>query len=147
MVLKSALSGSRFSSLRLCRRCYDSSCCAATAANIANMFGMKKTEKEMAELFATTVSGTSPAQVIFGMEKLGFRCKKVNIEDADAKKLNPPAIIMIDHIEAGPEAHAVGLMKRLNGKVEIWDPLRGRSTPDVTKVKKYWHGKAIEVSR
>jgi len=125
----------------------NASCCAAAAANIANMFGLKKTEKEMAELFGTTVTGTSPGQVIVGMEKLGFTCKKANIEDADAKKLNAPAIILIDHLEAGPESHAVALMNHLNGKVEIWDPLRGRSTPDVKRLEGVWHGKAIEISR
>ena len=113
----------------------NASCCAAAAANIANMFGLKKTEKEMAELFGTTVTGTSPGQVIVGMEKLGFTCEKANIEDADANKLNAPAIILIDHLEAGPESHAVGLIKHLDGKVEIWDPLRGKSTPEVKRLK------------
>jgi predicted double-glycine peptidase len=124
-----------------------SSCCAAAAANIAHLFGVEKTEKEMAELFGTTVTGTSPGQVIVGMKKLGFKCRKVNIEDADAKKLNAPAMILIDHIEAGPESHAVSLMKHLNGRVEIWDPLRGKSTPEITRLKGVWHGKAIEISR
>ncbi len=125
-----------------------SSCAAASAAIIAGSFGIEKTEKEMAVLFGTSVFGTSDAQVIYGMRKTGFSCKKVEIPNADPEKLNTPAMLFIDHPMTGPESHAVVCMGFRDGKAEIRDPLhydiRFQSKEELAKV---WHGRGIEFGR
>jgi hypothetical protein len=44
-----------------------SSCVAAACANIASLYGVKTTEKEMDKILGTTLLGTRAAQIIYGM--------------------------------------------------------------------------------
>ncbi len=119
------------------------SCAAASGANIARIFGLDKTEKEMAELYGTSI-GTSAAQVIYGMRKLGFICTMRDIKDANPEMLHPPAMIFIDHPETGPESHAVVYAGFTGGKAEIWDPLIGKRFLPKSKLANIWHGRGIE---
>ncbi|MBN1522090.1 MAG: hypothetical protein JW928_06115, partial [Candidatus Aureabacteria bacterium] len=68
------------------------SCVPAVCANILKINGIEKTEKEMAVLMSTTVSGTNYVRAIYEMEKFGYAVKKVEIEDKDFYKISPPAM-------------------------------------------------------
>lgn len=122
----------------------NASCAAASAASIARTFGLQKTEKEMAELFGTTVAGTSGAQVIYGMRKIGIACKKVEVLDSDSERLKSPAMIFIDNQFTGPESHAVAYMGVNQDKAEILDPLEGMRFLTKNQLAKIWHGRGIE---
>lgn len=124
----------------------DASCAAASAANIARMFGIRKTEKKMAELLGTTAAGTSAAQIIYGMRKIGFSCRKVEIADSNPQKIKLPAMMFVNNQFAGPESHAVTYVRFRNGKAEIWDPLEGKLLYSKSELAKVWHGRAIEFS-
>ena len=122
----------------------NSSCAAASGASIARTLGMQKTEKQMAELFGTTVGGTSGAQVIYGMRKIGIASKKVEVLDSDAERLKSPTMIFIDNQFTGPESHAVAYMGLNKGKAELWDPLEGKRFLTKNQLAKIWHGRGIE---
>ena len=122
----------------------NASCAAASGASIVRTFGMQKTEKQMAELFGTTVVGTSGAQIIYGMRKIGFSCNKVDILESNPEKLNAPAIIFVDNQSTGPESHAVAYMGFNKDKAEILDPLEGRRFLSKSELAKIWHGRGIE---
>jgi predicted double-glycine peptidase len=122
----------------------NASCAAASAASIARTFGIQKTEKEMAELFGTTVAGTSGAQVIYGMRKIGIASKKVEVLDSDSERLKSPAMIFIDNQFTGPESHAVAYMGVNQDKAEILDPLEGMRFLTKNQLAKIWHGRGIE---
>ncbi len=122
----------------------NASCAAASGASIARTFGMQKTEKQMAELFGTTVAGTSGAQVIYGMRKIGLSSKKVEVSDSNPERLKSPAMIFIDNQFTGPESHAVAYMGFNKDKAEIWDPLEGRRFLTKKQLAKMWHGRGIE---
>jgi len=122
----------------------NASCAAASAASIARTFGLQKTEKEMAELFGTTVAGTSGAQVIYGMRKIGIASKKVEVLDSDSERLKSPAMIFIDNQFTGPESHAVAYMGVNQDKAEILDPLEGMRFLTKNQLAKIWHGRGIE---
>ena len=125
-----------------------SSCAAASAANILRFFRIEKTEKEMAELFGTTLlTGTSLAQVVFGMQKIGFSCNKAYVSDSNPESLKPPAMIFVDHPVTGPESHAMAYVEYKNGKAEILDPLSGRKFMTKEQLKKVWHGRGVEFNR
>lgn len=124
----------------------DASCAAASAANIARMFGIQKTEKNMAELLGTTAAGTSAAQIIYGMRKIGFSCRKVEIADSNPQKIKLPAMMFVNNQFTGPESHAVTYVRFTNGKAEIWDPLEGKLLYSKSELAKVWHGRAIEFS-
>jgi hypothetical protein len=122
----------------------NASCAAASGASIARTFGIQKTEKQMANIFGTTVGGTSGAQVIYGMRKIGFASKKVEVPDSDPERLKSPAMIFIDNEFTGPESHAVAYMGFNKDKAEIWDPLEGRRFLTKNQLAKIWHGRGIE---
>ncbi len=124
----------------------NASCAAASGASITRTFGMQKTEKQMAKLFGTTVGGTSGAQVIYGMKKIGYSCNKVEVLDSNPEKLNAPAMIFIDNQFTGPESHAVAYMGLNKDKAEIFDPLEGRRFLSKNQLAKIWHGRGIEFS-
>jgi hypothetical protein len=124
----------------------NASCAAASGASIVHTFGMQKTEKQMAELFGTTVGGTSGAQVINGMREIGFSCNKVKVLEFNPEKLNAPAMLFIDNQFTGPESHAVAYMGFNQDKAEILDPLEGRRLLSKNELAKIWHGQGIEFS-
>jgi predicted double-glycine peptidase len=122
----------------------NASCAAASGASIVRSFDMQKTEKQMAELFGTTVGGTSGAQVIYGMREIGFSCNKVEVSDSNPENLSAPAMVFIDNQFTGPESHAVAYMGFNKDKAEIFDPLEGRRFLSKNQLAKIWHGRGIE---
>jgi hypothetical protein len=46
----------------------------AAAANFLQLYGIDASERDMADLFGTTIRGTSPVGVIDGLARLGMRC-------------------------------------------------------------------------
>ena len=124
----------------------NASCAAASAANIARIFGIQKTEKNMAELLGTTAAGTSAAQIIYGMRKIGFSCRKIEIADSNPRKIKLPAMMFVNNQFTGPESHAVTYVRFTNGKAEIWDPLEGKLLYSKSELAKVWHGRGIEFS-
>lgn len=123
-----------------------STCAAASAANIARRFGIDATESSMAGLLHTTWAGTSPAQIVYGLRRLGLEAKKVQQPDRDLSRVTPPAILLVD-VGNEPDAHAVAYMGRVGDLFEIWDPGSGRSVVPLGTIQQRWRGRAIEVSR
>jgi hypothetical protein len=52
----------------------------ATAANLLRLYGVDASERDMAELFGTTIRGTSPVGVIDGMARIGMQCERQPVE-------------------------------------------------------------------
>lgn len=123
----------------------DVSCCAASAANILRLYGMDVTEREMAERFETgKYTGTSAAQVVFGLRKMGVSCRTVTAETIDT--IRPPAMLFVDDEQAGPEAHAIAYLRQDGARFFIIDPLTGEERVSAEKIERIWHGKAVEVA-
>jgi hypothetical protein len=118
------------------------SCAAASAANILNQFGMKKTEAELATILGTTATGTSSGQVIAGLRRIKIGCRRASFDSPE--EIPFPAMLFVDDPVAGPESHAVALVSRTTGGVcEVWDPLDGRHEMTPEKLRKIWHGKTL----
>lgn len=122
------------------------SCSAATGANIARHYGIRMSEREMAELFRTSMLGTSVAQIIHGMKKLGISCRKVEIRDGNPRALRAPAILFVDHPASGSESHVIafwGITERGN---KVCDPVFGELTLTREMIRRMWSGRALECS-
>lgn len=122
------------------------SCTAATGANIARHYGIQMSEGEMAELLGTTMLGTSVAQIIRGMKKLGISCRKVHVRDRDPQVLRPPAILFVHHPAGGPESHAVAFWGISERGYRVCDPMFGELTLTRERIRKMWSGRALECS-
>jgi hypothetical protein len=124
------------------------SCAAASGATIARLLGQEKTEREMAALYGTSQMGTSAAQIIVGMERIGFISRKVEVKSADPKMVVPPAIFFVNSPMSGPESHAVAYLGYEEGKAVIWDPLHGvRMDLGKKDVAALWKGRGLEFRR
>ncbi len=123
-----------------------SSCAAVACANIAGLLGTPKSEADMVALLGTTVAGTSPGQVVYGMRELGFSCKKRMIPDRDITRIRPPAVVFVN-LSTEIDGHAVALMRVKDGRAEIWDPSFGKSLREPNDFAKTWGGRAVEISR
>ena len=121
----------------------DWSCAAASGANVARRLGHEMTERRMAEIMGTTRIGTTPAQIVVGLEAIGVRCRLVREPDGAPPAFEPPAILFVDHPEAGSEGHAVAYMGRSEGRYEIWDPLAGRTWLEAPELLEIWHGHGV----
>lgn len=124
---------------------HPSTCVAASAANIASVLGIEKTEKEMAIRMRTTkMTGTSAGRAIDGFKQIGITCRKYWVKDGDIAQLSLPAMLFIDNEEIGPESHAVALIQWDGNHAEIWDPLEGKILVTREQIRKFWHGKSLE---
>lgn len=121
-------------------------CAAASCANIAQLFGGSFTEREMAHELRTSIRGTSPAQIVFGMRRLGFAAHRLSSSGVEPDAITPPAVLLIDmpQFSAG---HAVAYVHRVGDKVEIWDSTRGKVLMTDTELKTVWHGLAVEIAQ
>lgn len=120
-----------------------STCVPASAANVARLFGIDKTEREMVQVLGTTESGTTVAQLVCGMRQLGFECTLNN--SGVTADLHPPAILFV---ELGSLPHAVAYVGQRDGKSEIWDPVRGKRLMTEAQLQHMWiHGSAVEIRR
>ncbi|MCI5124869.1 MAG: hypothetical protein D3925_10430 [Candidatus Electrothrix sp. AR5] len=123
-----------------------SSCVPASAANILNIFGRDVSEPEMAALFGTTLmSGTSVAQLIYGLEKINIKSSRKYIKEADLSKIKAPAVLFVD--VGKPENHAVVLLGYTQDKVNIIDPLIGKKNFTLEELQHIWHGRAVELQK
>ncbi|CAK8720903.1 hypothetical protein GCAAIG_10455 [Candidatus Electronema halotolerans] len=122
-----------------------SSCVPASAANLLRLYGMERSEPELAALFGSTLlSGTSAAQLIYGMRQLGIHGQRRYAPDRDISKIKAPAMLFVDY--AGTENHAVALLRADQESVELADPLVGRKRITPKELRKVWHGRAVEFS-
>jgi len=123
----------------------DVSCAAASGATLAGLLGIAKTEREMADLYGTSaLLGTTAAQVVYGNAAIGIASRKVEILDRDPERVAAPAMFFVDHPATGPESHAVVYLGMKEGKVEIWDPIRGLKRLDKRGLGSVWRGRGIE---
>lgn len=119
-------------------------CAPASAANILHRFGHGKTEKEMAEIFNTgAISGTSAAQVVYGMRRLGIDGRMIYASDSDISTVTPPAILYMGGRDKWAAFHAVAFMGYRDGKAEIYDPLNGIFRIPENRMKNDWTGRGI----
>lgn len=120
-------------------------CGAAACANAARFLGRQITEKEMVALLGTTDAGTSPAQIVYAMRKMGFASGKRHVRDRDITRVAAPAILFV---KAGPDidGHVVTFAGMTNGKAEIWGPSFGKKFIAVQDLQNDWGGRAIEIA-
>ncbi|APR78866.1 Hypothetical protein A7982_04213 [Minicystis rosea] len=124
----------------------NASCAAASAANLARHYGILRTESEMAALVGTTRFGTSPAQVIQGLKRLGISCQKIVRADVDPTPLHAPAVLFLPG-SAGVPGHAV-LFIGVDGQSSVvLDPLSGRQLLSRHELTARWKGHAVECNR
>jgi predicted double-glycine peptidase len=129
---------------RMIKQTGEYSCAPAAAANIVQYYGLVRSEQEMAKTFGTTRTGTSWSQIIRGMWRMGFACRKVRSDDRDPTEIAVPAILFIDHPTAGKNKHAVSLMRVDSNSVSVWDPSLGRVRMSHGALRTIWRGYAIE---
>ena len=123
-----------------------SSCVAASAANILKIYGMDTSEKELAALFGTTLmTGTTAAQLVYGMRRIGFEAVMKYIENADISAIEAPAVLFVAY--GSTENHAVALLKYSENDIEVADPLSGRKHLSQEQLGKIWHGRALELRK
>jgi predicted double-glycine peptidase len=121
------------------------SCAAASAANLAGTYGVVRTEAQMAELLGSTRFGTSPAQVVHGMERLGISCWKTRRADMDPYALRAPAVLFLPPDPGGGAAHAVLLAGVVDQQILVVDdPLLGRQQMSRRELSARWKGHAVE---
>ncbi len=121
----------------------DSSCAAASGANIARRLGRDVTERQMAEKMRASFMGTAPAQVVYGLEELGINCTLFELTSWEVRDIPSPSMLFVDHRAVGPEGHAVAFMGEVEGAAEIWDPLYDRTHMSREDLAEIWHGRGI----
>ena len=123
------------------------SCSPASAANVATVLGMHVTEAQMADLFNTTLEyGTDPIDIVWGLEQLGFVCRRAYLKQANPQNLPGPAIISIKQpYQGGYIGHSVALIGWNGEQPEIWDPLVGKINLTTEKLDQIWNGQVILV--
>ena len=124
----------------------DSTCAAASLANVATHLDMPHTEADMAALMGTTAFGTDIAQVYGGLRRLGLRGNAVLVQDRDYHALHSPAILFVDYGNE-PLGHAICYMGEKDGRAEIWNPQGGKSFQTQQQLAGSWRGHAMEVLR
>lgn len=116
-------------------------CAAAAAANIARFYGVDVSEREMVKLLGTTADGTTPAQVYYGMKKLGFGVRKRRVHNI--AELEYPAVLFIRMQQ--PLDHAVAYIGRNGTMATILDPAKGVRIMNDDDVSAVWDGYAMEI--
>lgn len=127
----------------------DESCAPAAGANIAGILGVSVSEKEMAKHMGTTTSGTSWAQVIVGMRKIGIEGEKFEMDPAALDQIPLPSMLFVYHQAAGPETHTIAAVARDSTEqtIEIWDPLVGKVNFNREQLTDIWNGRGISFER
>jgi hypothetical protein len=114
------------------------SCVAASAANLLRHRGIPVSEREVAAVLGTTRYGTSPSQLVRGLERFGVSCRRVR----DRRVPAAPAILFLPP-KGGVAAHAVLLTGRSGEDFSVIDPLSGRLVLTRSEVEARWHGLAV----
>ena len=99
----------------------------------------------MARFMGTRAAGTSPAFIIRGLRQAGIEGRKFSDATVNLDALPFPAILIVDHPGAGPESHAVAVVKYDPQKkaVEIWNPLSGSTMMTQPQLRSIWSGHGI----
>ena len=117
-------------------------CVPTAAANIAALFGVHTTEKELATLFHTSRDGTYPGAVLAGLKEFGISGRKLTLREPDIESVKPPAMLFVLH-----DSHAVVYVGRTNGVLEIWNPSGGKVRIPEGRIGRIWDGHALEFWR
>lgn len=120
------------------------SCAAASAANLARRYGLAKTEAEMATLLGTTRFGSTPAQVVHGLEGIGLACRKASHASFDAASIPVPAVLFYPPSNLHGAGHVVVLEGFDGENAVILDPLVGRLPVNPAELRERWKGHAVE---
>lgn len=118
------------------------SCGAASAANLLRLHGRNASEAQMAEVFGTTVRGTSTAQLVYGLRTLGFSCHRYD-GPSHPERLSPGTILYVDEL-SGSESHAVVYAGQEGNRFVVLNPLVGRELYDQAALTFIWHGRGVE---
>jgi predicted double-glycine peptidase len=118
----------------------------AALATLLGHFGVTRSEREAARLLGTTARGTSPAQLYYGITHFGLACEALDPASATADRLRAPALLYIDHPDAGSEGHVVVLTEVDGDRLEIWDSLVGIWSVSMDAFATMWHGRGFLVS-
>ncbi len=128
------------------RQTNNSTCAAATCANIARRLGKDADESSMVALLGTTEDGTSPAQMIYGLRRIGLHAKKRYLHNRDATKLAAPAVLLMP-VGGEEDAHAIAYMGQADGMMQLWDPVAGLRPMTKEELAVIWPGRALEISK
>ncbi len=119
------------------------SCAPAAWSMILQHYGVEMTEPEVAKLFGTNRLGTSAAQIVYGLKKIGFSARTRTISIEDLERLDHPVQLYIDFLNR--EDHAVVFWTVEDGFFIVLDPLRGRMKYRKAELATEWHGNIIEI--
>lgn len=127
------------------RQTSGATCAAAACANIARIYHVELTEADMVLALGTTESGTSPAQIVVGMRRLGFPSRKRISAERDIAAVTPPAVLFVRYGNE-PLGHAVAFVRRDGDNVTILDPKSGKADITLEQLQTEWAGYAVEIS-
>jgi len=136
--------GSRVDQNGVVRQTSGVSCGPAAAANLLRLYGIEKSENELAALMGTTARGTLVSRMSAGLGTLGFACAEKRIGLAGLPALQNRAILVVDHPLTGRESHVVVYCGRTNQTSIVRDPLRGELLLSDRELRAVWHGRLIE---
>jgi len=125
---------------------HNSTCAAASLANIAATYSIELTERQAAELLGTSDMGSSGGQIRYAIAQVGLHYTDIQLTERDLSRVEAPAMLFIDHPAVGEEGHAVSYMGKTPQGFEIWDPLTGKEFWSSKDGVSRWRGKGIEIS-
>ncbi len=129
------------------RQTTPASCAPAAIATVANMHGASISEQDAARLMRSTSSGTTPGQMRYALDRLGLTFRTIRQERPDVARVDPPAILFLDHPSIGPGPHTVVYAGKRGTELDLWDPLLGPRLVDDAKVNAIWDGRGIECAK
>lgn len=118
--VKPALGPPVVNRLGLVRQSTKATCVPAAAASLLAVLGDPRSERELVELFDTSVEGTAPSQIVMAMRRLGYRERTYNIDRDGLAEIGTPALIFL-----AKNTHAVTLLGHDDRVIAIWDPATG----------------------
>lgn len=102
----------------------DTTCTAASLANLLAYYGRRTTEYACAKAMGTTRFGSTTGDLVRGLRQFGFQPLEVLADAEHLRALNRPAILAVWHGRARHSVLWVG--QRADGMQLIVDPLTGR---------------------
>jgi ABC-type bacteriocin/lantibiotic exporter with double-glycine peptidase domain len=121
------------------------SCTSASIATIALSYNKKIDEKYIAYLSGLSKFGATSAQIRYTLNKIHLNYITLINVAFKLNKIEPPAIIYIDHPSLGVESHAVAYLDYNNTGYKIWDPLQGIRVITDNNMNHIWHGNGIKI--
>jgi len=121
------------------------SCTSASIATIALQYNKKIDEKYIAYISGLSKFGATSAQIRYTLNKLHLNYTTLINTALKLNKIEPPAIIYIDHPSLGVESHAVAYLDYNYTSYKVWDPLQGTRVILKSEMNHIWHGNGIKV--